>query len=388
MSGKIYYITRTYMFNGVSTGCGGLRNNYVQMLRKKYDVIVVTPNYNEQELVSDGKCIRIPFSPKLEMRLYEAVGIYEDYLDKWVGKATSYLEKIVKKEDLIFATTGGELGCIKVASYMKRQTGCKAIINFHDPVDYTHIGSIKTCGKWHVSRDNLVSKYISGVDGIITWAHDYADILKKMYPEIKKIKGIYRGYRECKIYENHRVKDDFKIIYAGSMGKLQGVDRLIGTWGQCKDVKIELIGNAGKKVRKIAEKYPNVTLIEQMPYEQCMNYMKREADAGIVCIVAQEFGIATPSKIFDLINLEIPILGIMPNGEGQRLINSGYGLAANYKEIEKNRSNLERLKDKEYYRGVVEYIKRKKPEWAMEALFEEVYEFIDEIMESSIKKYP
>lgn len=381
MSGKIYYITRTYVFNGVSTGCGGLRNNYVEMLRKKYDVIVVTPNYNNQEFVNNEQCIRIPFFPKLELRLYEAIGIYEDYLDKWVQEVVSYLKNIVKKEDLIFATTGGELGCIKVASCVKRQTGCKAIINFHDPVDYTHIGLIKTCGKWHISRDNLVSKYVSGVDGIITWAHDYANILKKLYPEIKRIKGIYRGYRKCKIYEKHRIKDDFKIIYAGSMGRLQGIDKLIGIWGECKDVKIELIGNAGKKIKRLVGKYPNVTLIEQMPYEQCMNYMKREADAGIVCIVAQEFGIATPSKMFDLINLEMPILGIMPKGEGQDLINSGYGLAADYKEVEKNRNNLERLKDKEYYKRITDYIKSKKSEWAMETLFEEVYEFIDEVYE-------
>lgn len=388
MTGKIYYITRTYMLNGVSTGCGGLRNYYVELLREKYEVIVVTPNYNKQELVNDGQCIGIPFFPKLKMRVYESIGIYEDYLDKWVCEVVSYLENIVKKEDLIFATTGGELGCIKVASHVKKKTGCKVIINFHDPVDSTHVGSIKTCGKWHISRDKMVLKYVSGVDGIIAWAHDYADMLKKMYPEVKKIKGIYRGYRKCKIYENHKIKNDFKIIYAGAMGKLQGIDKLIEIWGECKDVKIELIGNAGKKVKRIAEKYPNVTLIKQMPYEQCMNYMKREADAGIVSIVAQELGIATPSKMFDLINLELPILGIMPNGEGQNLINSGYGLAADYKDIEKNRNNLERLKDKEYYNSVVEYIKRKKPKWAMEALFEEVYEFIDEIMESSVKKYP
>lgn len=374
------------MINEVSTGCGGLRNTYVEMLREKYDVTVVTPNYYEQEMVINDQYILIPFFPKLKMHIYEAAGLCEDYLDKWSKITSSYLEKVVKKDDLIFATSGGELGCIKIAYYVQKHVGCKVIINLHDPVNYTHIGAIKVGGKLHVSRDNLVRKYMLNAEGIITWAHEYANTLKSMYPEIKMIKGIYRGYRKCKIWETHQIKKDFKIVYAGAMGRDQGVDKVIKTWGENKDIKIELIGNAGKKIKKLAEKYPNVTLLKQMPYEECMNYMKREADIGVVCIVAQEFGIATPSKLFDLINLELPILGIMPDGEGQNLINSGYGLAADYKEVEKNRNNLEMMKDTAYYNKITEYIKKKKPEWAMEKLFEEVYEFIDEVMGMTVHK--
>lgn len=377
---KIYYITRTYEIAKDSASCGGLRNYYVELLRKKYDVVVVSPNYHAEKIIDNEREVHLPFSPNGFMSLKEAVGIYEDYMDPWAVTVIDYLKARITKEDLIFTTTGGETGCLRIGSVLKDLVGCKLIVNFHDPVDYTHIGKIKTWGKWHVSRDKIVGKYTLNADGVITWAHDYAKILMDKYPHIKNAVGIYRGYRYANITEEHRSKDEFKVIYAGAMGAAQGVEKFIKIWGDCEGVMFEITGEAPKSVQKEAAKYKNIKLLERMPHEECMNYMKREADVGVVSIIPREFGIATPSKIFDLINLGLPILGIMPPGEGQDFINRGFGLAADHTEIEKCRANLNKMMDKEFYTRTSEFVQKERPKWSMEALFEEVYDYIGRII--------
>lgn len=370
------------MFDGESTGAGGLRNEYVAKLREMYEVTVVTPNYYKSETVINDDYVLLPFAPRFYMLWLERIGIFEDYMDDWAKRTAETLSSMVKEEDIIFSTSGGELACIKAGYYVKEKTGCKHIVNFHDPVDYTHVNGIKTVGFFHVSRDRLVKKYASTADGIITWARDYAEMLKEWFPHINKIQGIYRGYRKCEITEMHREKDEFRIIYAGTMGKIQGLDKMIKIFAPCEGVTLELIGEPTDKIRKIADKYSNVLLTEKMSFSKCMNYMKREGDVGIVSIVDKEFGIATPSKLFDIINLEIPIIGIIPSGEGQDFINSGFGFAADVNDVENNRKNLRRLQDRDIYKGIQSFIKNEKPKWTMEAQFEEVYKFIDGVMEA------
>lgn len=376
---KIYYITRTYETAGDSASCGGLRNYYVELLRKKYEVVVVSPNYHTGEIIDNEREVHLPFSPNGVMALKEAVGIYEDYMDPWAVATIDYLKGKITKEDLIFTTTGGEIGCLRIGSVLKDMVGCKLIVNFHDPVDYTHVGKIKTWGKWHVSRDKIVGKYTLNADGVITCAHDYAKILMDKYPHIQNAVGIYRGYRCANITERHRSKDEFKVMYAGAMGAAQGVEKFINIWGGCEGAVFEIIGEVTKSVQKEAAKYKNIKLLGRMPHEECMNYMKREADVGVVSIIPRELGIVMPSKIFDIINLELPILGIMPPGEGQNFINSGFGLAADYTEIEKCRANLGKMMDKDFYGRTSKFVQREKPKWSMETLFEGVYDYIEQI---------
>ena len=72
------------------------------------------PNYISKDLIVEKNIVQIPFKgthiQKL-VSLLERVGICEDYLDN----AFEYL-----KEDIIFATSGGELG-----SLLKNKIHCK-----------------------------------------------------------------------------------------------------------------------------------------------------------------------------------------------------------------------------------------------------------------------
>ena len=82
----------------------------------------------------------------------ERVGWFDDYLDPWVASALPYLSKIICKDDVIFCTSGGELGTIKLGALIKEETGCKFVVNFRDPLNYGYMEGLRRDKKPHVGR--------------------------------------------------------------------------------------------------------------------------------------------------------------------------------------------------------------------------------------------
>lgn len=383
---KIYFVTRTYIMDDKVVNCANIRNRYVELLKERYNVIVVTPNYLDDIVKTGNGFICIPYSARSIDRYAERAGIYEDYLDSWTRKCIDYLKDVVTNEDIVFATSGGELACIKIADALKRKKGCKTIINFHDPINYTIINGKKTGGKYrnlHISRDKLAQKYIQTTDYIITSSDSYRKILENIYPNKKgQITNIYFGFINKANIQNRckKVHKAIKMIYAGYMGIAQRAELIMRIWGNCEDVAIEYIGDASDKVKKMARRYPNVTLLPSMQHENFLQYMEKEADIGLVSLVGEEWGACVPSKIYDLINLEIPILAILPEGDAKDLINNGYGYAAGINEVEKHQENLLKIKSPKRYMEIVDNMRGKKRQWHMDVLFKEVYEVIEKVI--------
>ena len=101
MRTKIYYLTRSY--SPYQKGGGPLmRTGAVKYLQELgCYVTVIMPNYNSKELIIENGIIQIPFKGTHIQKLaslLERIGIYEDYLDKWVENAFEYLKDKVKKE--------------------------------------------------------------------------------------------------------------------------------------------------------------------------------------------------------------------------------------------------------------------------------------------------
>ena len=74
---KIYYITRTYSQESMGN-CSDIRSMSVNILRKRYSVVVVTPNYNSNETIINDDIISVPFRISKSLFLGEAIGLLED----------------------------------------------------------------------------------------------------------------------------------------------------------------------------------------------------------------------------------------------------------------------------------------------------------------------
>lgn len=332
LSGKIYYITRTWTdLNDATSSCAMLRVRYADILREIMPVVVVTPSY-DGELRCDDEQISIPYSNKNNRYRFwlQRLNLIDDYLDVWVNYTFEKMRTVVKKEDVVFATTGGELGTIKLAAMLKDCTGCKMIIHFHDPVDGVRVWGEHNIGYRGLDRSKKAYSYIDKADFMITSCETYRDVLRDVFPNNKQsIQNHFFGYiNKIKICDNKNLyRKKINVVYSGAMTKIQHAEILYNAFRGMNNINIIYItGNALELKRNMPEK--NVICIPLMPYDKYLNYMVQHADIGFVSLTRCYSGLCVPSKIYDYINLGLPILASLPDGAAKTLINQNqYGIA-------------------------------------------------------------
>lgn len=378
---KIYYLTRSYY--PYQKGGGPLmRTGALKYLKELgWDVTVVMPNYESKEFKIENDIWQIPFSGKHIQKLaslFERVGIYEDYLDKWVAYAFEYLEDKITKDDIIFATSGGELGMIKLGSLLKGKINCKFVVNFRDPLNYGYMNNLRRDKKPHIGRVKAHEKYIQNADLIITSSEYYADTLKTRFANLAdKIHNNYFGYiKEMDLSQyKKQLSGKLRIAYAGMMSSTQKPELLYKAYKSLgsNNIKLYFIGNRKnyKPLQNIDDN--NVHFIDFLPHEEFLKFMCENIDVGFVSLVNDYYGACVPSKIYEYINLGLPMLATLPDGDGKEMINEfGFGLACRYDDIDQLSENIKKMLDDkkliEYEKNVLE----KKLEFSMKEKIKEV----------------
>ena len=384
---KIWYLTRS--FYPYQKGGGPLlRLGQVKALEEKgWDISVVMPNYGSNKLNIENNIIQIPLNYNIKINSYlERLGLSEDYLDKWVKKAFKYLKNKIKKDDIIFATSGGELGMIKLASLLKDEIGCKFVVNFHDPLDYSIVNGLKLDKKFHISREKQEYKYLKNSDLIITSSKYNKNSLQMKYPKWEnKIKNNYFGYiKEINLKEYKKIKSKkLRVAYVGNMGDLQKPEILYNIFKNLNNSNIEIffIGDSKsyKPLNNIADF--NVNFIDFIPHSEFLKFMVEFIDVGFVSLTNDYLGACVPSKIYEYINLGLPMIGALPDGDGKDIINkNGYGLAYNYNDIDNLSKALENLTDKNYLEKIKLNILKDKKKWSMKNRIKEIDIYLKELI--------
>lgn len=349
-----------------------MRKAAVEYLQKLgWDVVVVMPNYNSNKLKVENNIHLIPYNKNQRLAFwFERIGIYEDYLDEWVKNAFFYLKNKVTKNDIVFATTGGELGTIKLGSILKKEIGCKFVINFRDPLDYSIVNGLKLDKKFHVSREKQEKKYVSNSDLIITSSNTYKNALKKKYPFLKIVNNYFGYIKKIDLNSFNKIKSDkIRIAYAGNMGKTQKPETLYEIYKKLKrnDVELYFIGNFSnnKILKNIKDK--NVKLISYLEHNEFIKFMIENIDIGFVSLSNDYLGACVPSKIYEYINLGLPIFGALPDGDGKDLINKNkFGMAKKYNNIKELVEALNLMLKNENIKFFKNNILKERDKWSME----------------------
>lgn len=381
MKTKIYYLTRSY--HPFQKGGGPLmRTGAVKYLQELgWDAIVVMPNYASKELKIEENIWQIPFKTKHIQKLaslLERVGIYEDYLDKWVNNAFAYLKDKITKDDIVFATSGGELGMIKLGFLLKETLGCKFVVNFRDPLNYGYMNGLRRDKKPHIGREKAHERYIKNADLIITSSHYYADALKKRFSCLtNKIYNNYFGYiKEIDLSKyKKQPSDKLRIAYAGMMSSTQKPELLYEAYKKVGSDSVELyfIGDRKnyKPLQNIDDK--NIHFIDFLPHEEFLKFMCENIDVGFVSLVNDYYGACVPSKIYEYANLGLPMLGALPEGDGKEMINRfGFGLACNYDDVETLSKNIDMMIDTKTIKKYEKNVLDGKVEFSMKEKIKEV----------------
>lgn len=328
---KIYYITRTVPGDG--TGGSLVRWGSVKYLREAgYKVIVVALSNRNQEsddqIYIQGCTSR--FFTRVNIVLYN-LGILDDYLEIWANKVFKELKKCINGDDIVLAVSGGELGPLIAASKLKNKIGCRIVYNLHDPVDYTTIdGAFSFTSSMKMrARDKEESNVFHNADAIVTSSQFYADALKRKYPDVaNNISFHHFGYIEKNDFTRGGFKktDCINVVYGGNMGPLQRPEILIELANFFPDVNFTFVGDLNFK----GEKPSNVFIKPKMAYKDYILYLVSFADIGFFSLVGNVSKLCVPSKLYEYINVGIPILAAI-EGDSRNIINdNGFGYATEY----------------------------------------------------------
>lgn len=386
---KIFFLTRTYP--DMESGGGGIiRKGTVDFLRQYgFDVWIVAPNYNSRkvDINDDCKHILLPHAGCFKIcALKESLGIWDDYLEGWTNYAASYLTKIVNKDDLLIATSGGELGMIILAHKLKKNRACKFIIHFHDPLSYTTINGIfldyiKT-RLHHVNRDKAEAFYLKSADAIITSSISYKDGLIGKYPFYEeKIHHNYFGYIKELPVSIKPIGNPICIVYGGAMGKIQSPEILAEAIIGVENVKVSYVGDwkSNPSLKKY-ENSPQIDMLDSMLNRNYINYLLKEADIGFISLQGKLASLCVPSKLYEFINIGIPVLASVKGDAGKIISDNEYGMIADY-DVNSLRETIKKMSVPEQLLKFRNNISEQRFVWSMEYRVKEFISIIRKIYE-------
>lgn len=388
---RIWFLTRS-LYPYQKTGGGQIRLGQIEYLTNLgWNIEVIMPNYKNSDVIKDKNITQIPFSGNLRIAsLLEKIGLKEDYLDEWVKAAFTYLKDKLNATDIIFATSGGELGPIKLASMLKKVAGNMFVINFHDPLDYSLVNNLKLDKKIHLSREKQEKKYLSNADLVITSSVTNQYSLHNKYPEWRrKIVNNYFGYINPSNIQQYNKKSakKLRIAYVGSMSPTQKPEILYKAFKKLCDnesVEIFFIGDTKHytPLQNISE--PNIHFINFMPHEEFLKYMSENIDIGFVCLANEYLGACVPSKIYEYINLGLPMIGALPDGDGMDIINSKeYGISCSYNDPKSIAIAIEKFQDRNFLEKIRNNILRDRALWDMKSQISEVDTWLRQLTDVS-----
>ncbi|XNS81285.1 glycosyltransferase [Vibrio cyclitrophicus] len=359
-----------------------MRTSTVQLLKNLgWNVVVVMPSSeNVVRFIEEEGILRIPLRGNQRLAaIFQRIGYQEDYLDKWVEDAYSYLQGTVKPSDIVFSTSGGELGTIKLGAILKRKIGCKFVVNYRDPTDYTLVHGLKKDNRFHVSRESNEKKYLSCSDLVLTSSKSNLVNLSTKYQDLNIINNYFGYVKETDVKCNKRKRNKIRIAYAGSMlKKVQDPSYLIDIFtlmSQRENFEVYFIGDTSKNKELVnkSKMFENVYFLDHMSHPEYLDFMMNNIDIGFLSLSKDYYGACVPSKLYEYINLIKPMVAILPEGDAKDIINSNhYGLALGSCDLEKAAKYLDSLFDGNELYVCESNIRKDKHLWSMNHLIKDV----------------
>lgn len=232
------------------------------------------------------------------------------------------------------------LYCAKLAKKLSKKYKKKVpfIYNLQDvfPDSLATTGLAKKGSVLYNIGNKIANKIYSAADIIIVIGEDIkANIMEKGVPE-EKIKVIYNWIdtenvfhvkkEENKLFDELGLnKETFKIVYAGNLGKAQGLDTLLDAAELLKektDIEFLFFGRGAEadRLKKRAENMHNVKFFPLMPIERVPEVYSL-ADASAVCCKKGTGGAGFPSKTWTIMGCGVPLLVAFDKGELYTTVN-------------------------------------------------------------------
>lgn len=380
---KLYFITDCDP--NLGTGGAIIRKGQITYFKKNgFDVVVVKPGKNNY-YDTENSIITIKGLIENNKLIYglEATGLISDKNIVWANNVSSFLEKYVNESDIIFTTSGGTLAPIIAGAKIKQKTNAKLIINYHDPTDFTSLyGLYSRKSKFpHINRDKFEKKFIDLADYVITSSESYREVLLEKYPYIvEKSCCVYFGYIEpfpltsdTDIIKNEKL---INIVYGGNFGPTQSPEIIGFAAKGMPDIKVTYVGNyqSNNAILELGNE-PNIELIPSIPLPEYLSYLNKNADIGFFSLRSNLTNYCVPSKVFDYINMGLPMIGLV-KGDARSIIEDNVYGCISEDNIEDLRNQILKISDINFLKECKENILKDRTTWSMEFRIKKVLDII------------
>jgi hypothetical protein len=149
--------------------------------------------------------------------------------------------------------------------------------------------------------------------------------------------------------------------------------RIFSAFDKPENLEIYFIGNSENYKPLKGIQHKQVKFINYLPHVEFLEFMMENIDVGFVSLSNDYLGACVPSKIFEYINLEIPMIGALPDGDGKDIINDfGDGVACKYHDIAGLVEATKKFLDPLYFQYIKSNLSRDKDSWAMKSKITDV----------------
>lgn len=249
--------------------------------------------------------------------------------------------KIKKNDEVLTVSAPPSLPFLSALASKIKGVEYSLIIQDKYPETIVAVKKVKSESFFIKIFDRLNRWLYSEAKKIIVVGRDMEELVKsQLRPEKKQANKIAvipnwaaleeiepRRKQENKLLKKLNVSDKFIFLYAGNMGHPQDVESIIKCAEKLKnhrEIRFLFIGSGVKRKwieTEIAENHlTNVLLLDPLPREDQTLFLNA-CDVGFVSLVSKMFGVAMPSRTYNLLAAGKPILALTEtDSEVERVI--------------------------------------------------------------------
>ena len=124
-----------------------------------------------------------------------------------------------------------------------------------------------------------------------------------------------------------------------------------------------------------------------MSHEDFLKFLAVNVDMALLPLVKDYFGACVPSKLYEYINLGLPVLGALPEGDAKDIITKNkFGISLYYKNCQEIADAIDNIIEKpQLLINYKEAILANRKRWSMDERFTEVNCLIEEMVTKKMK---
>lgn len=280
----------------------------------------------------------------------------------WAVSTICRLGNIIEGKGIVLATFPS-FSSLLIGCFIKKRYGYPLVADFRD--EYYGVGSSMNPIAKMMDR-KYERLFVQSADSITTATQGIKDHLVERHNlDDNKVHVIYNGYGDEPVERSKEAASSkFGIIYAGAIAQHQKPEVLSLAYRKLVQerpelrhkIEVDVYGPANHYYKSVFRK----TMTEGINYRGFIPHAEvlgeiLNADVGFFSLASDVYSYAAPTKLFEYIKLEKPILAALPDGEAKRIIEqydigkvSHYsdidGLARNMYELYVNSQECERLR--------------------------------------------